>query len=364
MHLWWRDWPDKGVPEGVEGLFPFITTAREMTDAADAGPMLVHCSAGVGRTGCFINIDISMQQWDKEGYVDVLGNVCRMRRNRGLSVQTAVQYQYIHTALLEYMRSSPRPDQPESMKAIDVKTLARRRNNSGRGGSGSGRSGGGGSGGGSQRPGSASGLRPGSSSGLRPGSANSLRRGSAQRDGGSGLSPSIRLGSIRTERLPSVAAARSIFEAAAAALAKQAEEMRPRINTDVGARRFSQTKEGPVGVIPEEGPGSSSGSGAAAAAAGNTGGKKEVKTKLSVSIQADPNARVKELRAQWSPKTMRRKSSHHGFRSMRRRGKKAVLEEDKSALGDHEFNTRTYVCDTLCDVCEELLHGLAQQVCR
>ena len=134
--------------------------------------------------------------------------------------------------------------------------------------------------------------------------------------------------------------------------------MRPRASTDAGAvgRRVSvgggaMRGGGSSDVIPEEGEG-----GAAAA-----GGPKR-----SVSIRAaDPNARVKELRAQWSPKTMRRKSDRHGFRSMRRQGKKkAVLADEPGPLGDHEFNTRTYVKDTLCDVCEELLHGLAQQGMR
>ncbi|EDQ89888.1 uncharacterized protein MONBRDRAFT_3088, partial [Monosiga brevicollis MX1] len=101
-HLWWRAWPDQGVPETADGIFPFINTARDVADE-EGGPIVVHCSAGVGRTGCFINIDIGMQQWDELGVVDILSNVCKTRRQRGLSVQTPVQYVYIHFVLLEYM---------------------------------------------------------------------------------------------------------------------------------------------------------------------------------------------------------------------------------------------------------------------
>eukprot|EP00911_Craspedida_sp_UC1_P002753 UC1_evm5s2017 len=102
-HLRWKVWPDRGVPSSSNGLFEFVYHARKVADASNGGPMLVHCSAGVGRTGCFIGIDICMQQYDKFGEVDVLQAICRMRQERGMSVQTATQYVFIHSVLVEYI---------------------------------------------------------------------------------------------------------------------------------------------------------------------------------------------------------------------------------------------------------------------
>lgn len=72
-----------------------------------AGPVVVHCSAGIGRTGCFIAICIGVSQLLGENNVDILGIVCRMRYDRGGMVQTAEQYEFIHRALALFERSLP-----------------------------------------------------------------------------------------------------------------------------------------------------------------------------------------------------------------------------------------------------------------
>lgn len=70
------------------------------------------CSAGIGRTGTFMAIDIGMQQLQSEWRVcDIKGVVTKMRKERGGSVQTAVQYRFIHLALAEYCT----PSLPHSM---------------------------------------------------------------------------------------------------------------------------------------------------------------------------------------------------------------------------------------------------------
>lgn len=46
------------------------------------GPILVHCSAGVGRTGCFLALSIGIRQLDAESLVDVVQIVCGLRRDR------------------------------------------------------------------------------------------------------------------------------------------------------------------------------------------------------------------------------------------------------------------------------------------
>ena len=83
-------WPDHGVPETVS---PLRTLYRRVKKAwqRNAGPILVHCSAGVGRTGTFITLDMALEQADKEGLVDVVGIITRLREQRMNMVQTAVR---------------------------------------------------------------------------------------------------------------------------------------------------------------------------------------------------------------------------------------------------------------------------------
>ena len=62
------------------------------------GPILVHCSAGVGRTGTFIAVDIALEQAKKEGVVDIAGIVNRLRQQRMKMVQTLVRTR-VHTCI-------------------------------------------------------------------------------------------------------------------------------------------------------------------------------------------------------------------------------------------------------------------------
>ncbi|CDS40715.1 receptor type tyrosine protein phosphatase [Echinococcus multilocularis] len=72
------------------------------TGAAAVGPVVVHCSAGVGRTGCFIALCIGCEQLRKENKVDVLGIVSRLRLDRGGMVENSEQYTFLHAALCMY----------------------------------------------------------------------------------------------------------------------------------------------------------------------------------------------------------------------------------------------------------------------
>ena len=60
------------------------------------GPILVHCSAGVGRTGTFIAIDIALEQAKREGVVDIAGIVNRLRQQRMKMVQTLVSISIVY----------------------------------------------------------------------------------------------------------------------------------------------------------------------------------------------------------------------------------------------------------------------------
>ncbi|XP_038616595.1 receptor-type tyrosine-protein phosphatase F isoform X10 [Tachyglossus aculeatus] len=93
-------WPDHGVPEYPTPILAFLRRVKAC-NPPDAGPMVVHCSAGVGRTGCFIVTDAMLERMKHEKTVDIYGHVTCMRSQRNYMVQTEDQYVFIHEALLE-----------------------------------------------------------------------------------------------------------------------------------------------------------------------------------------------------------------------------------------------------------------------
>jgi len=110
VHYWYTAWPDHKAPPSPKQLVAMaveVEARRCDNDNRPRGPVIVHCSAGIGRTGCFMGVSIGMQQILEENAVDVLGIVCSMRRDRGGMVQTAEQYEFIHRALCLFERSLP-----------------------------------------------------------------------------------------------------------------------------------------------------------------------------------------------------------------------------------------------------------------
>ncbi|XP_060587158.1 receptor-type tyrosine-protein phosphatase T-like [Ruditapes philippinarum] len=93
-------WPDKGVPKYASSLVQFINKVK-YDSVEQNGPIVVHCSAGVGRTGTFIALDFLTEQGKALGYIDVLGTISAFRSQRVCLVQTLDQYIFVHHALVE-----------------------------------------------------------------------------------------------------------------------------------------------------------------------------------------------------------------------------------------------------------------------
>lgn len=97
MHFNFTAWPDHGVPAAyaAESILQFVYMVRQKA-AKTKGPITVHCSAGVGRTGTFIALDRLMQHIREHEFVDVLGLVGELRSYRMSMVQTEEQFIFLH----------------------------------------------------------------------------------------------------------------------------------------------------------------------------------------------------------------------------------------------------------------------------
>ncbi|KAJ7997630.1 hypothetical protein DPEC_G00214120 [Dallia pectoralis] len=105
-HFHFTAWPDHGVPETTELLINFRHLVREHMDQYSRhSPTVVHCSAGVGRTGTFIAIDRLIFQIERESMVDVYGIIHDQRMHRPLMVQTEDQYVFLNQCAMDIIRS-------------------------------------------------------------------------------------------------------------------------------------------------------------------------------------------------------------------------------------------------------------------
>nr|XP_056720240.1 receptor-type tyrosine-protein phosphatase H [Euleptes europaea] len=119
-HYHYTSWPDHGVPSVTSAILHFRDLVRNhIEEHAESGPALVHCSAGVGRTGTFIALDTLLSQAQNEGRIGVYSFVQRMRMNRPLMIQTETQYVFLHQCLLDSIQPPP-PDDSEKVQCTSV----------------------------------------------------------------------------------------------------------------------------------------------------------------------------------------------------------------------------------------------------
>ena len=109
-HYWFDSWPDHGVPESPNAVVGMLRDANNI-DPDHVAPWVVHCSAGIGRTGTFIGIDLGMKMIDSPKVVTVepLNIIKNMRNDRGGMVQTPEQYEFLHTVLSDYFAEHGKP---------------------------------------------------------------------------------------------------------------------------------------------------------------------------------------------------------------------------------------------------------------
>ncbi|XP_014610678.1 PREDICTED: uncharacterized protein LOC106790368 [Polistes canadensis] len=104
-HLHYTAWPDHGVPIYIHsvGTFLKIILAKKIGN----GPMVVHCSAGIGRSGTIILCDICLRRAAAEGVVNVFSEMQSIRNERANMVDNKQQYLFVHLVLIDCLLSLP-----------------------------------------------------------------------------------------------------------------------------------------------------------------------------------------------------------------------------------------------------------------
>ena len=92
-------WPDHGVPDNAISMVNFIKRVRKTHPYSRQDLLLVHCSAGVGRTGTFITLDSMMERIKMEDSINIFEFVSNLRKQRVLMVQTSVKSKTYNYAL-------------------------------------------------------------------------------------------------------------------------------------------------------------------------------------------------------------------------------------------------------------------------
>ncbi|XP_037826441.1 receptor-type tyrosine-protein phosphatase eta isoform X1 [Lucilia sericata] len=103
VHFYFKKWPDHGCPTDPTHLITFIRKVK-VEKIPSYSPIVVHCSAGVGRTGTFIGLDIIMQRLKNESKINIYETVKKLRFQRMKMVQTLAQYTFLYTCAYELVK--------------------------------------------------------------------------------------------------------------------------------------------------------------------------------------------------------------------------------------------------------------------
>ena len=124
-HAHYLKWPDHGIPSNTNDALLFLDKVeyyRQLT--MTKAPILLHCSAGIGRTGTFCAIDIGIKRYLENEIIDMPSTVIRMRTERAGSVQTEDQYVFTYLALLDYIKQrqalQDRVNEPNELSKTDI----------------------------------------------------------------------------------------------------------------------------------------------------------------------------------------------------------------------------------------------------
>ncbi|XP_069117447.1 tyrosine-protein phosphatase non-receptor type 21-like isoform X2 [Argopecten irradians] len=112
-HLQYTDWPDHGCPEDMYGFLGFLDEVESVQRLAESEegsgkklPILVHCSAGVGRTGVVILTQVMKWCLEHNHDIDLQKALGSIRQQRMYLVQTVGQYNFIHKTLIQYLKNT------------------------------------------------------------------------------------------------------------------------------------------------------------------------------------------------------------------------------------------------------------------